>query len=383
MFFALIFTARAQEFKTIRDGIEHAQFTRPIKFSENETKSATVNVLRLDLKKVRLDVVHAMDSAIGLEKTSSIARRHAAFAAVNAGFFRIDSSIFRGDAAGVLQIDGKLLSESFGNRIALGILNGKDRTEIEFAHLKVSQLIGFGVDSQLVFSGINRERKNDEIILYTADFHRTTLTNRDGTEIILSDCSSSHCRAVKVVESKGSSTIPPDGYVISIGKDALAKSNDILSFAKKQQANLKRFQILGLAKEINVLEPSKQMFFKKAEDVVGGVPQIINNGKIEITWEREVTNKSLVETRHPRTAVARLKDGRALLIAVDGRSETSAGMNLPELAEMLLEMGAVEAMNLDGGGSTTMFLDGKVVNRPSDKEGERPVSDAILVSPRK
>jgi exopolysaccharide biosynthesis protein len=58
-------------------------------------------------------------------------------------------------------------------------------------------------------------------------------------------------------------------------------------------------------------------------------------------------------------------------------------MNLYELAEYLFSLGAVEAMNLDGGGSTTMFLDGKVVNKPSDKEGERKVSDAILVTLRK
>ena len=71
------------------------------------------------------------------------------------------------------------------------------------------------------------------------------------------------------------------------------------------------------------------------------------------------------------------------MVTVDGRSAESVGMNLQELAEFLLEIGATDAMNLDGGGSTTMFLDGKVVNKPSDKDGERRVSDAILVFPRK
>ena len=71
------------------------------------------------------------------------------------------------------------------------------------------------------------------------------------------------------------------------------------------------------------------------------------------------------------------------MVTVDGRQPAhSVGMNLPELAQFLLEMGALEAMNLDGGGSTTMFLDGKLVNKPSDKEGERSVGDAILVFPR-
>ncbi|MGH9820300.1 MAG: phosphodiester glycosidase family protein, partial [Pyrinomonadaceae bacterium] len=56
---------------------------------------------------------------------------------------------------------------------------------------------------------------------------------------------------------------------------------------------------------------------------------------------------------------------------------------LYDLAALLLDLGATDAMNLDGGGSTTMFLDGSVVNHPSDKEGERAVSDALVVTLRK
>lgn len=57
-------------------------------------------------------------------------------------------------------------------------------------------------------------------------------------------------------------------------------------------------------------------------------------------------------------------------------------MSLTSLANLLLELGAVEAMNLDGGGSTTMIIHNKLVNKPSDQAGERPVSDAILVFPK-
>jgi exopolysaccharide biosynthesis protein len=121
----------------------------------------------------------------------------------------------------------------------------------------------------------------------------------------------------------------------------------------------------------------------RIEDIVGGVPQLIKNGVIEITWEQEKSSKSFVETRHPRTAVAKLKDGKFLMVTVDGRQKESVGMNLNELTALLIELGATDAMNLDGGGSTTMFLNGKIVNTPSDKEGERKVGDAILVFPRK
>ena len=114
----LCLSINAQEFKTIQDGIEYAEMTREI-----DKTPVKMNLLRLDLTKVRLDVVHAMDAAIGTETVSSIATRHGAIAAINAGFFRLDKSNFAGDAAGVLMIDKQLLSESYNNRIAIFIDN--------------------------------------------------------------------------------------------------------------------------------------------------------------------------------------------------------------------------------------------------------------------
>jgi exopolysaccharide biosynthesis protein len=377
------FSVVAQEFKTMQDGIEYAEMTRTV-----DNAPVKMNLLRLDVTKVRLDVVHAMDAAIGVEKTSSIATRHGAFAAINAGFFRLDSSIFAGDAAGILQIDGKLLSESYGNRIALEIFNGRDKTEINFNHIKSNSRIGFGIDSEFAFSGVNRERKPEEIILFTPDFHKTTLTDSTGTEIVLGDCLmvnfSNRCSKAEIVEGKGSSVIPLNGFVISIGKNALDKSNNILYFAKKMNSKRKNLEdIFRIVLETESVEMSKQTLLSKAEDITNGVPQLIKDGKIEITWEAEKSSKSFVETKHPRTAVAKLKDGKFLMVTVDGRSEESGGIGLENLAKILLDLGATDAMNLDGGGSSTMFLDGKIVNKPSDKEGERKVSDAILVFPRK
>ena len=97
------------------------------------------------------------------------------------------------------------------------------------------------------------------------------------------------------------------------------------------------------------------------------VYRLIKAGKIDITWQQETASKSFAEMRHPRTAVAKLKDGKFLMITVDGRQPgVSVGMNLRELAEYLHSLGATDAMNLDGGGSTTMYVDGKLVNSPSD-----------------
>lgn len=342
-----------QDFKTVRDGIEYAEVLREI-----DKVPVKINLLRLDLSKVRLDVVHALDSAIGLEKTSSIARRHGALAAINAGFFRIDRSIYEGDNVAALAIDGKILSENTNNRIALFINNEKNSTTVRIDRFNPTMKLSAKKLSREI-AGTNRERKTDELILFTPEFHRTTLTNAEGAEIVVDNG-----KIVQILSDKGSSEIPADGFVLSAhGK------------AREQLKSLK------IGDKISV-ETSLQTD-RKIEDVVTGVPQLVKNGKVEITWQAEKSSKAFVETRHPRTAVAKLKDGKFLMVAVDGRSEASGGIALQNLAEFLLELGAADAMNLDGGGSTTMFLDGKIVNKPSDKEGERKIGDAILVFPRK
>ena len=360
----LCFSISAQEFKVIQDGIEYAELTREI-----DKTPVRMNLLRLDLTKVRLDVVHALDSAIGTETTSSMAKRHGAIAAINAGFFRLDKSIFAGDAAGVLQIDGKLLSESQNNRTALLISNDSDLTRIAIHKLKSEILPETKKGYVTSVTGINRERGEEDFIIYTPLFHRTTLTNNKGIEVIIRKN-----KIVQIYTEKGSNLIPADGYVISLsGKYAKDFNLKIGATFKYDEGGL-------FSRIIDEKSPDDKIF---NEDITNGVPQLVKNGKIEITWEEEGESKSFYETKHPRTAVAKLKDGKFLMITVDGRSEASGGIGLEDLAKLLLEFGATDAMNLDGGGSTTMFLGGKVVNQPSDKEGERKVGDAILVFPRK
>ena len=131
--------AKAQDFGTVQPGVEYAELTRTI-----DGQPVRMNLLKLDLTKVRLDVVHAGGGVIGTETTSSIARRSNAIAAINAGFFRLDTSTFVGDPAGIFQVDGKLLSEANNGRIALLIDNRADeskkasiaKTRVSILHLK-------------------------------------------------------------------------------------------------------------------------------------------------------------------------------------------------------------------------------------------------------
>jgi exopolysaccharide biosynthesis protein len=355
------FSAVAQDFKTMQDGIEYAEITRAI-----EKLPVKMNLLRLDLTKVRLDVVHAMDAAIGVEKTSSIAIRHSAFAAINAGFFRIDGSIFTGDAAGSLMINNELYSESYAGRATLMITNGPNQTQAFIERANISDFVE--IKGKTFDVGRNRERKENDLVLFANSFNLTTLTNPNGVEFVIRNN-----KIAQIIDKKGSNKIPQDGYILSASGTIREELLDLIKSGTK-------IKIFGRHSSPTDSMPSSA--YGRAEDIVGGVPQLIKDGKIEITWEQEKSSKSFVETKHPRTAVAKLKDGKFLMVTVDGRSEESGGIGLEDLAKILLELGAIDAMNLDGGGSTTMFLDGKIVNHPSDKEGERKVSDAILVTLR-
>jgi hypothetical protein len=360
------FTAQlsAQEFSSLHDGVEYAEVAREI-----AGQPVRMNLLRLDLSKVRLDVQHARDAAIGTETTSSIATRHGAIAAVNAGFFRLDTSIWAGDSVGILMINREELSEPTSKRIALFIDNRVDQTYVSIDHLETRSWVEIK-GRVLTIDGINRERKENEIVEYTRRFNPSTLTSPGGLEVIVKDG-----RIKEINEGRGSSEIPFGGYVLSVSG---TKRDNVRKWIKIGD-KVKFFTAVSSNLAIPNSTPPPPYGF---EDITNGVPQLIKNGKVDITWQEEKTSKAFVETRHPRTAVAKLKDGKFLMITVDGRSESSGGIGLYDLANLLLEFGATDAMNLDGGGSTTMFLDGKVVNHPSDKEGERKVSDAIVVTLR-
>lgn len=349
----------AQEFKNIKDGVEYAEFYK-------ETKDGPVrgNLLRLDLSKVRLDVVHARDMVVGVETTSALAKRYGAFAAINTGFFKINVGAVSGVPVGTMRIDGVDYTDSYGGRTTLFITNGKDRTSVAISRVNKETFLVVG--KQRIKIGFNKIRDKDDAVIYTDIYNRTTLTNQEGIEFVVVNG-----RVSEILNGKGSTAIPTNGFVISaVGK----KKAELAALLKKGT----RVSFDRTTTSVNGSKlPDAVM---TAEDATAGVPQIIRDGRIDITILEEKSSKEFSETRHPRTAFAILKDGKVLLAVFDGRQPGhSIGVSLQEMAEILLPLGADVAMNFDGGGSTAMFLDGKVVNKVSDKEGERAVSDALIV----
>ena len=105
---------------------------------------------------------------------------------------------------------------------------------------------------------------------------------------------------------------------------------------------------------------------------------LLRDGSINITADEEVFFGSSIPDVHPRTAAGRTADGALVLMVVDGRQDNSRGVYLEELAVLMLGVGAVEALNLDGGGSSALVVDGTLLNRPTGGTVEREVMSAIV-----
>ena len=117
------------------------------------------------------------------------------------------------------------------------------------------------------------------------------------------------------------------------------------------------------------------------ETAVGGGPVLIQDGNISIAnnEEQKFSGKA-INDKHPRTAMGYTKDGLLVLMVVEGRNPGKAeGVTLVQEAQLLKEIGCVEALNLDGGGSSSLLINGKPTIKVSDKEGERPVPAVFVV----
>lgn len=126
--------------------------------------------------------------------------------------------------------------------------------------------------------------------------------------------------------------------------------------------------------------------FQDVRSLVGGIPWLVRDGKPFVAAKEnlEGAREEFSTKRHPRTGIGFSRDSStAYFLTVDGRQASSDGMSLVEFSELMIAHGVYQGLNLDGGGSTTMVIDGAVVNSPSDAAGERPVANCLLLMERR
>jgi len=339
-----------------------------------ESPPRSLRLLRLDPRRVVLASALATGEVPARATVLDIARRTSALAAVNAGFFSPT-----GEPNGLLKIDGRLLSDTGRARGAVA-LTGTDRVDGLFDQVSARVRLRFragGPWQTVPVDGVDTVRGAGRLVLYTPASGASTDTT-GGLEWTLRPVSAGPAGAPAMFRASASSTagngaIPPDGYVLSHGGTE----------APAALAALARSPSIQVRESLVVRSGRRVRDWMRASTIVGGAGLLLRDGAPLTDWTVEQLSPGFETTPHPRTVIARDHTGMWWLMTIDGRQPGRAvGMSFGEMQAVLARLGATDALNLDGGGSTTMVVGGAVVNRPSDPTGPRAVSDAIIVTVR-
>ena len=225
------------------------------------------------------------------------------------------------------------------------------------------QLETFDPSTVLTIDGVNMAREANQLIIYNQYHGDSTHTNAYGYEVVLEQLDFrpiNRPEFFRVVELEDyDEGYIPDGHIV------LSAHGEKVPY----------LQSLHLGDSVRITHGMQQDERPYSEqpalvEFIGGSKVFLDNGKIDGNWPE----------RHPRSALGFNSDTtKVFLFTVDGRQESSVGMSLTEMAEVMKHFGAAFAINLDGGGSTTLVANDKVLSSPSDPTGQRRVSNAVIL----
>lgn len=290
-----------------------------------------------------------------------------AVAAVNGGFWR---DLPSGDPDGLLMQGGRYVSEPLHHRIApraaFALL--ADRSyRVGRPRFSGSVWLPSGLRASL--GGLNRLPGPEEVVALTADFDRTTGAPPGATEVVLDGFRPTPATltsvAVSAVRRGGDNAIPRRGTVL-MGTGRWAS----------ELAAMRPGDLVTIDLRIDD-------GWRDATSALAAGPMLLRGGEMVPSreWSGEGFDALHNARAHPRTAIGFTSGGEVLLLTVDGRQpDRSEGLTTQETAQLMADLGAVDAMMLDGGGSTTMAVDGRVENRACcDAPGHRAVASALVV----
>jgi len=381
-----------------------------------------ISLLEIDLNEFtgKMKAALSLGRILGNETTSGISKRNNAIAAVNAGFFAWDTVVgLPGDPAGISIVNGRLLSEGIEGRAALVIRSNDTTNSVLVAHnVKTSIKLSLQ-DTVFTVNGFNRAlgkvlncgnkigssselpihdfvcMNENEIVVFTPEFDSRGAAGK-GLEIAVD-----RTRKVISISNQRGGEIPQEGFLVqAIGEMGALLGNHIK---------------IGERISIESRVTSDEGEIKLTEGVytLNGGPTLLRNGQMCLSdryregWETQFENDKVTDEfvdkkdkaalvdddadnrfgfyhgwvvrRHPRTAIGLTHDNKVYVAVVYGRQPgVSSGANITEMAEMMKRLGAIEAFNLDGGGSSMMLVDGKRTGNSSDATGEREVGDALI-----
>jgi len=301
---------------------------------------------------------------LGKERVTSMQKdisASATVAGVNGDLFNFKD----GHPTGMLMQNRVLQSPPYRLRSSIGI-SGDGRLNVA----RVS-FFGYwqGLGQRRPLTGLNQPPRADGTSLFTPAYGAATPRVPGVVEAVLQPFPP----AVPGQELTGVVSVQRSG-----GGTAIPRNGAVLLARGSQVAKLQQEATPGTA-VITRLILSPDWLASGVTDAIGGGPVIVRNGRAVWTAGEDFLPTQL-GPRNPRTAVGQRRDGKIVMLAVDGRRRGySVGMTNWELAQAMVRLGAVTASALDAGGSTTMAFDGQLLNRPSDPGGERLVAETLAI----
>jgi exopolysaccharide biosynthesis protein len=349
-------------------GLAGASYTNVIIASE----PWSIHVVKVDRAGSRYEIQsqHAGDGALGLstlrDQVSAVnPEKGVAVAAINGGFYRRDSA-YAGGARGLQVVAGEVISAPTGNASFWIDIGGEPHLINVTSQFQITM-----PDGKVAPVGLNEERTESGMVLYTPAVGASTRTT-NGLELVLERQTGSrwlplrmgqhYSARVREVRQGGNTQLYPEVMILSIGP-----------------ARVKQFSDLGTNAVLQISTASSPSL-SVARAALSGGPILVRDGKrqkIRAAADDAYEFSSMLE-RHPRSAVG-WNQSSYFFVEVDGRQQDlSVGMTLDELSAFLVKLGCQEAMNLDGGGSATLWYDGQVKNNPCDGY-ERTIANSLVV----
>ena len=371
-----------QERRTTQTLGEGVTLTRIVRGSEpadpGEIQTTTrgpwvVHVLRIDTAKARgrLAATYGPDLA-HVERTTDLVRRSGALAGVNASFFTFTANNrYPGDPVGLGIYSGRMLSEPTGEPNEANMLVDSNSNRVLFGQFdwsgkmrnrRTEEVLGLEfinhppVVPEACAELVDQTRCDQpgDVVEFTPEFAPKTPTGK-GVEVVLD-------RRGCVVATHNTR-----GTTLKAGQTSLqatgADTTELLEVAGTGCLN----RTVTLRDENGRHVPVRPGLF-----AVNGRYRLVADGKVVVP-----DGSGGFFARHPRTIAGTTRDGAIVLATIDGRQSTSVGTTMAETAAVAEALEMHDAINLDGGGSTTMSVEGRLINEPSGSR-ERTVGDALI-----
>ncbi len=316
--------------QTVATGVKHIRLRKYY-----NGKPVKINVVEINQSlNPNLELTPALASENLARKSTitTIAKKNNSLVAINGTYFKPQTGV----PLGTLMINGKMMTGPIYNRVAMGIFD----THYDMARVQLNASLKTR-KTEIKIDNINQPRMLSTYMLAYSDAWgiKAPPSPKYGKQIVVDN------GKITAITS-AQQNIPKGGYVI-VGPES---------------------KMTGLKVGDNVKISFETIpDWKNVKHIISGGPYLIRKGDIYVDIKEE---KLLpIGGRNPRTAIGYTADNNLIIVIVDGREESSVGITLTELAKFMKSIGCYEAMNLDGGGSTVMYVNGRVVNSPAQKGG--------------